>query len=204
MSLGEHALKPRGWILLLFSKQNRAVTWSCNTDLSKSYNTICSRHESCDVPTALMSITPNLCCDETKLRRIHLPDKMMEEKNWHPSSRLWSLTLWFKNLALSFLFLRSGSIHSVWIQKLQLASGNSPYIPHSIKHRLHRPPHCKYLQYFPILTSTWCNISLWWIFCGGKGREEGTPGESELSLLKHRLSWVLFPHLYRVLGKQKW
>ena len=93
MSLGEHALKPRGWILLLFSKQNRAVTWSCNTDLSKSYNTICSRHESCDVPTALMSITPNLCCDETKLRRIHLPDKMMEEKNWHPSSRLWSLTL---------------------------------------------------------------------------------------------------------------
>jgi len=28
--------------------------------------------------------------------------------------------------------------------------------------------------------------SLRWIFCGGKGGERGTPGQSELSLLKHK------------------
>ena len=39
--------------------------------------------------------------------------------------------------------------------------------------------HWKQLLYFPVLTSSWCKISLWWIFCGGKG---GTPGQSELSL----------------------
>ena len=72
VSLGRHALMPWGWIFLLFSKLNRAVTWSCNTDLSKSYNMVClkpesysmvcPRPESCDTPRALMSVTPNLCC----------------------------------------------------------------------------------------------------------------------------------------------
>ena len=38
----------------------------CNTDLPKSCNTVCPRPESCDAPRALMSIAPNLCCDETK------------------------------------------------------------------------------------------------------------------------------------------
>ena len=34
----------------------------------ESYNTVCPRPESCDTPRALMSVTPNLCCDETKNR----------------------------------------------------------------------------------------------------------------------------------------
>ena len=56
--------------------------------------------------------------------------------------------------------------------------------------------HWKYLLYFPVLTSSWCKISLQWIFCGGKGGERGTPGQSELSLLKHKgfpefFSWSL-------------
>ena len=84
VSLGRHALTPRGWIFLLFSKLSRAVTWSCNTDFSKSYNMVClrpesynmvcPRPESCDTPRALMYITPNLCSDEAEPRSIHLPD----------------------------------------------------------------------------------------------------------------------------------
>ena len=83
-SLDRHALTPWGWIFLLLSKWNRAGTRSCNTDLSKScntvgsrpesYNTVCPRPESCDTPRALMSVTPNLCCDETELRGIHSSD----------------------------------------------------------------------------------------------------------------------------------
>ena len=52
--------------------------------LSKSYNTVClrpesyntvsPRPESCDRQRALMSITPNLCCDETEPRSIPSPD----------------------------------------------------------------------------------------------------------------------------------
>ena len=34
--------------------------------MPKSYNTVCPRPESCDAPRALMSVAPNLCCDETK------------------------------------------------------------------------------------------------------------------------------------------
>ena len=48
---------------------------NCNTDLSKSYNRVCPRSKSCDVLRALMSVAPNLCCDETELRSIHSPDK---------------------------------------------------------------------------------------------------------------------------------
>ena len=43
----------------------------------ESYNTFCPRPESCDIPRVLMSITPNLCCDETELRRIHQPDSFI-------------------------------------------------------------------------------------------------------------------------------
>ena len=35
---------------------------------------VCPRPESCDAPRALMSVIPNLCCDKTKPRSIHLPD----------------------------------------------------------------------------------------------------------------------------------
>ena len=35
---------------------------------------VCLRPESCDVLRALMSITPNLCCDETEPRSIHSPN----------------------------------------------------------------------------------------------------------------------------------
>ena len=55
------------------------MTLSCNTDLfksyntvrsrPKSYNTVCPRPESCDMLRgALMSVTPNFCCDKTKNR----------------------------------------------------------------------------------------------------------------------------------------
>ena len=73
-SFGRHALTPLGWIFLLFSKKNRAVAQSCNTYLSKGYNMVCPRPESCDKPRALMSVTPNLCCDKTELRSIHAPE----------------------------------------------------------------------------------------------------------------------------------
>ena len=59
-----HSLLFESWILLLSYKEK----WSCNTDLPKSCNTVCPRPESCDVPRALMSVAPNLCCDETKNR----------------------------------------------------------------------------------------------------------------------------------------
>ena len=92
LSLGQHALTPRRWIFLLLSKQNRIVTQSCNTDLAKSYNTVrlrpesyntvYPRPESCDTPRgALMSITPDLCCDETEPKSIHWPDKPIKLHN---------------------------------------------------------------------------------------------------------------------------
>ena len=44
----------------------------------ESYNAVCPRPDSCNTLVgeggALMSVTPNLCCDETKLRSIHSPD----------------------------------------------------------------------------------------------------------------------------------
>ena len=52
-SLDQRALTPWRWIFLLSSKHNRAVTLSCNTDLSKSCNTVCPRPESCDPPRGL-------------------------------------------------------------------------------------------------------------------------------------------------------
>ena len=36
--------------------------------MPKSCNTVCPRPKSCDAPRALMSVAPNLCCDETKNR----------------------------------------------------------------------------------------------------------------------------------------
>ena len=36
--------------------------------MPKSCSTVCPRPESCDEPRALMSVAPNLCCDETKNR----------------------------------------------------------------------------------------------------------------------------------------
>ena len=48
---------------------------------SESYNMVCPRPESCDKPRALMSVTSNLCCDETQQssdeterRSIHSPN----------------------------------------------------------------------------------------------------------------------------------
>ena len=92
VSLGQHAFTPRRWIFLLLSKQNRVVTRSCNTDLAMSYNTVRSRPESyntvyprpesCDTQRgALMSVTPDLCCDETEQKSIHLPDKPIKLHN---------------------------------------------------------------------------------------------------------------------------
>ena len=51
------------------SKNCNTVRWR-----PESYNTVCPRPERCDTPRALMSVTPNLCCDETEPRGIHLPD----------------------------------------------------------------------------------------------------------------------------------
>ena len=36
--------------------------------MPKSCSTVCPRPKSCDAPRALMSVAPNLCCDETKNR----------------------------------------------------------------------------------------------------------------------------------------
>ena len=51
-----------------------AITWSCNTDLSRNHNTVFPRPKSCDMPRALMSVTSNFCWDETEPRRLHSPD----------------------------------------------------------------------------------------------------------------------------------
>ena len=48
----------------LFSKLNWAVTQSCNTDLSKSW----------DTPRALTSVTSNFCCDKTEQRKLCTPN----------------------------------------------------------------------------------------------------------------------------------
>ena len=68
-----------------FLNKIELLTQSCNTDLSKSYNTVCSRPksynmvclrpESCNtLRGALLSVTPNLCCDTplTKGRKVSL------------------------------------------------------------------------------------------------------------------------------------
>ena len=52
---------------------NRAVTLSCNTDLIKSYNTVCPPR-AVTLQEALMSVTPNFCCDETKNRGAYSRD----------------------------------------------------------------------------------------------------------------------------------
>ena len=41
----------------------------------ENYNTVCPGPESCDVPRALMSVTPNLCCDKTEPRSRHSSDR---------------------------------------------------------------------------------------------------------------------------------
>ena len=37
---------------------------------------VCPRPESSDTPRALVSVTLNLCCDETEPRSIHSPDSL--------------------------------------------------------------------------------------------------------------------------------
>ena len=109
--------------------------------------------------------------------------QMTKEKNWQPITRLPSPTLWFKNFTSSFLSLGSGSIHNVWIHQVQVTG---EFVMYPSLPKAWTPlsyTHWKQLLYFPVLTSSWCKISLWWIFCGGKG---GTPGQSELSLLEHK------------------
>ena len=109
--------------------------------------------------------------------------QMTKEKNWQAVTRLPSPTLWFKNFTSSFLSLGSGTIHNVWIHQVQLTGEFAiyPSLPKAWTPLSYT--HWKQLLYFPVLTSSWCKISLWWVFCGGKG---GTPGQSELSLLEHK------------------
>ena len=49
---------------------------------------ICPRPESCDAPRALMSVTPNLCWDETEPRSIHSPDRLMLKLKLQDSGHL--------------------------------------------------------------------------------------------------------------------
>ena len=67
---------------------------SCNTDLFKSYNTVRSRPESYSLVCppravthqgALMSVTPNFCCDETKNSSDNQMDVDMGSKHSKPS-----------------------------------------------------------------------------------------------------------------------
>ena len=47
----------------------------------ESYNTVCPRPKSCDTPRgALMSVTPNLSCDEIEPRSIHSPENLNSVK----------------------------------------------------------------------------------------------------------------------------
>ena len=81
-----HSLLFESWILLLSSKSNGAVT-----DLPKSCNTVCPRPKSCDAPRALMSVAPDLCCDETK--------------NWGTYTRVTSIGSFYLNKSTSYLSL---------------------------------------------------------------------------------------------------
>ena len=120
----------------------------------------------------------------------------MKEKDRQPSTRFLSPTLRFKNCKSSFLFLGSGSIHSV---QLSTASSRRKSVIHTSlpKDRLHSPPHPG---------STFCIFLSWphhdqnfstmeFLFCRMKGRERETPGQSQLSLLKHKG----FPELFSLI-----
>lgn len=80
---------------------------------------------------------------------------------------------------------------------LQVAGGNLPSIPHSLRtdftvlHTLEAPSVFSYLDLIMI------KISQRWIFCRMKGR--GTPRQSQLSLLKHKA----FPELFSLIGSWK-
>ena len=85
-SLDQRALMPWRWIFLLSSKWNRAVTPSCNTDFSKSYNMVRSRPESynmvCQDPGAVtcrggfnVRHSKSLLWRDKELRSRHSPDR---------------------------------------------------------------------------------------------------------------------------------
>ena len=62
-SLDRHAPMPRRWIFLLLSKQNKAVTLIYLRAITRSV-----LRELWPTEGALMSVTPNFCCDGTKKR----------------------------------------------------------------------------------------------------------------------------------------
>ena len=99
----------------------------------------------------------------------------MEEKGWHPVTRLPSPTLWFKNFTLPFLSLGSGSInYKSW--------RNLPSIPHSLKHGPHSPPH----------TGSTCCIFLSWPHHDVRFLYDGSSVEGREGREEHqsRRSWV--------------
>ena len=100
VSLDRHANTPRRWIFLLSSKLNRAVTLSCSTDLSKSYNmvlrpenynTVCPRPESCDTLRGLnVRHSKSLLWRNKEPRNIHSRDS--SEYHW----KAWKMQFFFK------------------------------------------------------------------------------------------------------------
>ena len=84
------------------SQTTRKLWWRCTTDFSKSYNTVCPRPESCDtLRGALTSVTPNLCCDETKTEEHTLAWQHHKTRDCKPCDRavlLGSLTLLLSTL----------------------------------------------------------------------------------------------------------
>lgn len=119
----------------------------------------------------------------------------MKEKGWQPSTRLLVPLSDLKTVHLPSYFWGPDP-STVSSYQLQVAGGNQPSIPHSLRtdstilHTLEAPSVFSYLDLIMI------KISLWWIFCGMKGREKGTPGQKGLSLLKHKGFPALFPLIF--------
>ena len=71
-----------------------------------SYNTVCPRPESCDAPRALMSVAPNLCCDETKSPGIYthmtVPCPVLTVASWIQVSQEAGQVVWYSHLSRNF------------------------------------------------------------------------------------------------------
>ena len=78
----------------------------------ESYNTVYPRPESCDAPRALMSVTPTLCCDETKNRGTYTRVTTSTPRSPQPcSQRHQSLSPSSTDTALAWDPLYPGPIH---------------------------------------------------------------------------------------------
>ena len=109
---------------------------------------VCPRPESCDAPRALMSIAPNLCCDETKNRGTYT--RVTGWDGWMASLTQWmwvwvnSASWWWTGRPGVLRFMGSQRVGHDWVTELNWTelktktvsvSTFSPYICHEVMRR---------------------------------------------------------------------